>query len=223
MFDPKLFRTSGHLGHYNENMYRLWTEDLVEKHEAEGKLAPGLREGALRAQADELPEPLRHLRRASGEATASFRGAWPTSGDCTATSAAASSTASRACGASAQDDAHVFCAEAQVAERDREVHRPPPTRCTGPSASRRSTSSSPRGRPPRSASAATRTGTEASERSRRGSRARRAEVRGHARRRGVLRAQDRVPRARRAQAVVAARHDPVRPEHAGAVRPVVRR
>ena len=22
VFDPKLFRTSGHLGHYNENMYR---------------------------------------------------------------------------------------------------------------------------------------------------------------------------------------------------------
>lgn len=29
-FDPKLFRTSGHLGNYNENMYRLWTEDLLE-------------------------------------------------------------------------------------------------------------------------------------------------------------------------------------------------
>ena len=28
-FDPKLFRTSGHLGNYNENMYRLWTEDLL--------------------------------------------------------------------------------------------------------------------------------------------------------------------------------------------------
>jgi threonyl-tRNA synthetase len=28
-FDPSLFRTSGHLGNYNENMYRLWTEDLV--------------------------------------------------------------------------------------------------------------------------------------------------------------------------------------------------
>jgi threonyl-tRNA synthetase len=27
LFDPRLFRTSGHLGHYNENMYRLWTED----------------------------------------------------------------------------------------------------------------------------------------------------------------------------------------------------
>ncbi|MGD0676116.1 MAG: threonine--tRNA ligase [Polyangiaceae bacterium] len=29
VFDPKLFRTSGHLGHYNENMYRLWTEDVL--------------------------------------------------------------------------------------------------------------------------------------------------------------------------------------------------
>ncbi len=29
-YDPKLFRKSGHLGHYNENMYRVWTEDLVE-------------------------------------------------------------------------------------------------------------------------------------------------------------------------------------------------
>ncbi len=30
-FDPKLFRTSGHLGNYNDNMYRLWTEDLLEE------------------------------------------------------------------------------------------------------------------------------------------------------------------------------------------------
>ena len=30
-YDPKLFRQSGHLGHYNENMYRLWTEDLLEE------------------------------------------------------------------------------------------------------------------------------------------------------------------------------------------------
>ena len=36
-FDPKLFRTSGHLGNYNENMYRMWTEDLLE----EGGPAPG--------------------------------------------------------------------------------------------------------------------------------------------------------------------------------------
>ncbi len=29
-FDPKLFRTSGHLTNYAENMYRLWTEDEIE-------------------------------------------------------------------------------------------------------------------------------------------------------------------------------------------------
>ena len=29
-FDPSLFIRSGHLGHYNENMYRLWTEDMLE-------------------------------------------------------------------------------------------------------------------------------------------------------------------------------------------------
>jgi threonyl-tRNA synthetase len=42
LFDPSLFRTSGHLGHYNDNMYRLWTEDLLEKFPEEGKLRPGL-------------------------------------------------------------------------------------------------------------------------------------------------------------------------------------
>jgi threonyl-tRNA synthetase len=30
VFDPKLFRTSGHLPNYAENMYRLWTEDELE-------------------------------------------------------------------------------------------------------------------------------------------------------------------------------------------------
>jgi threonyl-tRNA synthetase len=30
LFDPQLFRTSGHLGNYNENMYRVWTEDELE-------------------------------------------------------------------------------------------------------------------------------------------------------------------------------------------------
>jgi threonyl-tRNA synthetase len=38
-FDPKLFRTSGHLGNYNENMYRLWTEDVLE--EADPKVGVG--------------------------------------------------------------------------------------------------------------------------------------------------------------------------------------
>jgi threonyl-tRNA synthetase len=30
IFDPSLFRTSGHLGNYNENMFRVWTEDELE-------------------------------------------------------------------------------------------------------------------------------------------------------------------------------------------------
>ena len=41
-YDPKLFRQSGHLGHYNENMYRLWTEDLVAEHRGPEQ-APGTR------------------------------------------------------------------------------------------------------------------------------------------------------------------------------------
>jgi threonyl-tRNA synthetase len=44
-FDPKLFRTSGHLGNYNENMYRLWTEDLLEENEK--NLKAGLQEHAF--------------------------------------------------------------------------------------------------------------------------------------------------------------------------------
>jgi threonyl-tRNA synthetase len=43
IFDPKLFRTSGHLGHYNENMYRVWTEDQIEGVAPE-KLADKLKE-----------------------------------------------------------------------------------------------------------------------------------------------------------------------------------
>ena len=38
-FDPKLFRTSGHLGNYNENMYRLWTEDMLEEANAKQDLS----------------------------------------------------------------------------------------------------------------------------------------------------------------------------------------
>jgi len=44
-YDPKLFRQSGHLGHYNENMYRLWTEDLIES-ESES-LKPGLQNNSF--------------------------------------------------------------------------------------------------------------------------------------------------------------------------------
>ena len=45
VFDPSLFRKSGHLGHYNENMFRVWTEDLVEDVEP-AKLAAALQADA---------------------------------------------------------------------------------------------------------------------------------------------------------------------------------
>ncbi|HEX7666104.1 MAG TPA: threonine--tRNA ligase, partial [Polyangiaceae bacterium] len=57
-FDPKLFRTSGHLGNYNENMYRLWTEDMFE--EARAKIEAGKYDGdpnlAVKGVLDELGE-----------------------------------------------------------------------------------------------------------------------------------------------------------------------
>jgi threonyl-tRNA synthetase len=46
-YDPQLFRTSGHLGNYNENMFRLWTEDMVEEHDAGGKLKAELQDRAF--------------------------------------------------------------------------------------------------------------------------------------------------------------------------------
>ncbi len=40
-YDPKLFRQSGHLGNYNENMYRLWTEDSLAPPGADKPGGPG--------------------------------------------------------------------------------------------------------------------------------------------------------------------------------------
>jgi threonyl-tRNA synthetase len=117
VYDPSLFRQSGHLGHYNENMYRLWTEDLVEKHEQpdqRAKLAAGLREdafalkpmncpghcvifGARRRSYRELPWRVadfgrlhRYERGGVVHGLARVR-------------------------SFSQDDAHIFCAEGQVA------------------------------------------------------------------------------------------------------------
>jgi threonyl-tRNA synthetase len=44
IFDPSLFRTSGHLGNYNENMYRVWTEDELEGLDDAKTKATGVRE-----------------------------------------------------------------------------------------------------------------------------------------------------------------------------------
>ena len=49
-YDPQLFRTSGHLGNYNDNMFRLWTEDMVEEANATnvgGKLISELQDRAF--------------------------------------------------------------------------------------------------------------------------------------------------------------------------------
>jgi threonyl-tRNA synthetase len=46
-YDPQLFRTSGHLGNYNENMFRLWTEDMLEEHDVGGKLKAELQDRAF--------------------------------------------------------------------------------------------------------------------------------------------------------------------------------
>jgi threonyl-tRNA synthetase len=44
IFDPALFRKSGHLGHYNENMYRVWTEDQLK---VAGDIKSALQQGAF--------------------------------------------------------------------------------------------------------------------------------------------------------------------------------
>jgi threonyl-tRNA synthetase len=51
IFDPRLFRTSGHLGNYNENMYRAWTEDQFEEED-------GVKKGTLQRPGAELVKEL---------------------------------------------------------------------------------------------------------------------------------------------------------------------
>lgn len=113
-YDPSLFRTSGHLGNYNENIYRLWTEDEVGSCE-HGKVQEGLQAdsfvlkpmncpshcvifGARRRSYRELPYRIadfarlhRYERGGVVHGLARVR-------------------------SFAQDDAHIFCTEAQVAD-----------------------------------------------------------------------------------------------------------
>ena len=147
IFDPKLFRTSGHLGHYNENMYRAVDRGYLEKHEkheASGGdgLKKGLQDDAFGLKPMNCPSHC-VIFGASAAATASCRGAWPTSAACTATSAAASSTGWRACGASPGRRAHLLRGGPGRAARSRSSFGSS-TRCTRPFGSRRSTSSSRR-------------------------------------------------------------------------------
>jgi threonyl-tRNA synthetase len=46
-YDPSLFRTSGHLPNYAENMYRLVTDDLLEELAPTGKIKEGIEERAF--------------------------------------------------------------------------------------------------------------------------------------------------------------------------------
>ena len=110
----------------------------------------------VRAQADELPEPLRHLRHAPPQLPRAALARGGLRRACTATSAAAWSTAWRACAASARTT-RTSSAPRIRSRRDRALHRASSTASTRRSASTRSTSSS---RPaPRSASAPTTCGT----------------------------------------------------------------
>jgi threonyl-tRNA synthetase len=52
-YSPTLFRTSGHLPNYAENMYRLWTDDSIEAHVREAGASRGI-SGGDGALADDL-------------------------------------------------------------------------------------------------------------------------------------------------------------------------
>jgi len=113
-YDPQLFRTSGHLGNYNENMFRLWTEDMVEEHDKGGKLKAELQDRAFALKPMNCPSHcvIFNARRRSYRElpwrVADFarlhryeRGG-----------VVHGLTRVRSF---AQDDGHIFCAEAQVA------------------------------------------------------------------------------------------------------------
>ncbi len=113
-YDPQLFRTSGHLGNYNENMFRLWTEDMVEEHDKGGKLKTELQDRAFALKPMNCPSHcvIFNARRRSYRElpwrVADFarlhryeRGG-----------VVHGLTRVRSF---AQDDGHIFCAEAQVA------------------------------------------------------------------------------------------------------------
>ena len=117
----------------------------------------------------------------------------------------------------AQDDAHIFCAEDQVAGEIENFIALLHERLQG--VPLREDRHQARDAPPRQALRHRRGVGHERARARRRPRARGPRVRGLARRRRVLRAEDRVSRARRAQALLAARHDPVRPEPSRALRP----
>jgi threonyl-tRNA synthetase len=111
-YDPELFRTSGHLGNYNENMYRLWTEDVVE--EAGDKLKDELQRRAFALKPMNCPSHCliyNHKKRSYRDLpwrVADFARLhrYERGGVVHGLARVRSF---------AQDDAHIFCAEEQVA------------------------------------------------------------------------------------------------------------
>ena len=115
VFDPKLFRASGHLGHYNENMYRLWTEDLVEKHKGEDTLAAGLRDDAFALKPMNCPS---HCVIFAGRRRSYRELPWRVAdfGRLHRYERGGVVHGLARVRSFAQDDAHIFCAREQVAE-----------------------------------------------------------------------------------------------------------
>jgi threonyl-tRNA synthetase len=121
-FDPRLFRTSGHLGNYNENMYRLWTEDELEAAERDkdgagpsfAKLKEQLQQGAFALKPMNCPSHcviFRHRKRSYRELP------WRMADFCRLHryergGVVHGLTRVRSF---SQDDAHIFCTEQQVA------------------------------------------------------------------------------------------------------------
>ena len=135
----ELWKTSGHWGKYQREHVR---------HRRRGP--------RVRRQADELPRPRAPVRRCSAAPTATCPCATPSRACCTATSPRGTLHGLLRVRHFAQDDAHIFCTEEQVAGRGRAAAWSSPSRPTGCSASR-CASSSRRARS--SASATTRCGT----------------------------------------------------------------
>ncbi len=113
-FAPDLFRTSGHLGNYNENMYRVWTEDQLEDVDPE-KLKEALQQSSFAMKPMNCPSHcviFGHKKRSYRELpwrVADFgRLHRYERGGVVHGLARVRSFA--------QDDGHIFCAEEQVAD-----------------------------------------------------------------------------------------------------------
>ncbi len=217
-FDPELFRTSGHLGNYNENMYRLWTEDQLEELTKDTGTAAKLRDtlqagsfalkpmncpshcvifGSRRRSYRELPWRVadfarlhRYERGGVVHGLARVR-------------------------SFAQDDGHIFCADDQVASEIARFMRffKGVYKAFGFDRHRRQAR-----HPPRKAHRRRRALGQGRAGARRRPDRGRPEVRDAPRRGRLLRPQDRVSRQGRPQALLAAGNDAVRPQPARALR-----